>query len=558
METAESKEYIVSRSEGEELSIKARHKKVTAALIKQGYNVEEHFVPPVIAILGSGGGLRAMVAFLGTLSKLAENNFLHLVTYVGGTSGSTWCMSYLYNNEKNWTEAEFLKEKEKQILKSKCSKQKAWEKIKAAYLKEQYSLTDFWAYAAVYFMTGEMPEERLSDHKNRCEGGNLPYPVYSAVEKSTGTWCDFTPHVCGFPKYKSFVDTELLGSKFEGGSLSKKQPEWDLCYLRGLWGSALASDHILSNFMKELLKWLVPWRCQKAKEISMNCTVEIEETEVYFSAKEGTELPEEEFCTCNGCELIEKIILHDSTEMTIEERLTIWEGSMENVPHDKHFEMKITEFTLSDTRGFCDDTKVLWHILVCLAKKKWGTTNDFLYKWKEDLCPKLINEQEMCLVDAGLFINTPYPLMLRPHRKVDLILSFDFSSGDPFLTLKLAAKYCKEHQIPFPNVDTKETSEDIPSQCCYIFEGDDKGAPTVMHFPLFNNQTCEGKVNELRDEYSTFKINYSDSEVTKLLEVAKKNVEGSYEKIKEYCNRSVEWSNKMGAETEEAAASGVN
>ncbi|XP_068089358.1 cytosolic phospholipase A2 gamma-like [Hyperolius riggenbachi] len=175
-----------------------------------------------------------------------------------------------------------------------------------------------------------------------------------------------------------------------------------------------------------------------------------------------------------------------------------------------------------------------------------------VYILLEDLCPKLINEQKMCLVDAGLFINTPYPLMLHPHRKVDVILSFDSSAGDPFLTVKQTAEYCKEHQIPFPNVDTKETSEDIPSQCCYIFESDGKGAPTVMHFPLFNKQTCEGKVKELRDGYSTFKLHYSESEVTQLLELAKKNVEESYEKIKEYCNRSVAWCNKM--EAEEAAA----
>lgn len=32
------------------------------------------------------------------------------------------------------------------------------------------------------------------------------------------------------------------------------------------------------------------------------------------------------------------------------------------------------------------------------------------------------------MVDAGLTFNSPYPLVLRPQREVDIILSFDFSA----------------------------------------------------------------------------------------------------------------------------------
>ena len=32
------------------------------------------------------------------------------------------------------------------------------------------------------------------------------------------------------------------------------------------------------------------------------------------------------------------------------------------------------------------------------------------------------------MVDAGLTFNSPYPLILRPQREVDIILSFDFSA----------------------------------------------------------------------------------------------------------------------------------
>ena len=31
------------------------------------------------------------------------------------------------------------------------------------------------------------------------------------------------------------------------------------------------------------------------------------------------------------------------------------------------------------------------------------------------------------VIDAGTFMNSPYPLVLRPQRAVDILLSFDFS-----------------------------------------------------------------------------------------------------------------------------------
>lgn len=36
----------------------------------------------------------------------------------------------------------------------------------------------------------------------------------------------------------------------------------------------------------------------------------------------------------------------------------------------------------------------------------------------------------MCLIDAGIAFNSPYPTLLRQERKVEIILSFDFSQRD--------------------------------------------------------------------------------------------------------------------------------
>lgn len=38
------------------------------------------------------------------------------------------------------------------------------------------------------------------------------------------------------------------------------------------------------------------------------------------------------------------------------------------------------------------------------------------------------NIKRLYMVDAGLTFNSPYPLVLRPQRAVEIILSFDFSA----------------------------------------------------------------------------------------------------------------------------------
>ena len=38
--------------------------------------------------------------------------------------------------------------------------------------------------------------------------------------------------------------------------------------------------------------------------------------------------------------------------------------------------------------------------------------------------------ERLLLVDAGLTFNSPYPVLLRPQRGVDLYVSFDFSGRE--------------------------------------------------------------------------------------------------------------------------------
>lgn len=173
---------------------------------------------------------------------------------------------------------------------------------------------------------------------------------------------------------------------------------------------------------------------------------------------------------------------------------------------------------------------------LCLWKWEWGTINNFLYG-QGDVTDEVMSRQEFLhLVDAGLVINTPYPLVLPPNREVHLILSFDFSAGDPLETIRATADYCHHHGIPFPPVEESQLHKwsKAPASC-YILKGET--GPVVMHFSLFNTETCDD-IKKCSKRYRTIKLadTYTPDLVTELLEMSKKNVRVNQDKIlREIC-----------------------
>lgn len=56
---------------------------------------------PTIAIVGSGGGFRAMVGFSGVMKALYESGVLDCATYTAGLSGSTWSVNVEYSEKSH-------------------------------------------------------------------------------------------------------------------------------------------------------------------------------------------------------------------------------------------------------------------------------------------------------------------------------------------------------------------------------------------------------------------------------------------------------------------------
>ncbi|XP_044841783.1 cytosolic phospholipase A2 gamma-like [Mauremys mutica] len=464
-------------SEGEKEATGNRKAKVMDCLKSLGIACAEDNMPN-IAVLGSGGGLRAMIALQGTLVELKNQGLLDAVMYLCGVSGSTWCMSFLYQ-EKDWTEnVQALEECLRDTLSnSPCDIKEEFAVATQAAEEELFSLTDDWASFFVYPALKQYDMTKLSEHKDATTNGTNPYPIYAAIEANPwqkveeGTWFEFTPHESGFPGLGAFVCTEDLGSKFKNGDLKEKRDEKNICYLQGLWGSALGS-------MEEIINYLIGNDCTSAH--CQGLLLLLLELHIHASAGKN----------CEGIftqlkEVLKGCVWH------------VW--------------------------------KLLWKTVTCICSWTWGWTNNFLYTDSEDQSTGLTNKEFIHLIDAGLAINSAYPLVLRPERKVKLILSFDFSSGDPFETIKKTAEYCKVNNIPFPKINPEEIKDIDNLSDCYIFRGID--VPTVMHFPLFNNNNCSDEIKDFRVTFTTFTSSYSEDNVKVLLKKAKMNVSNNKERI---------------------------
>ncbi|XP_071022860.1 cytosolic phospholipase A2 gamma-like [Oncorhynchus clarkii lewisi] len=181
-----------------------------------------------------------------------------------------------------------------------------------------------------------------------------------------------------------------------------------------------------------------------------------------------------------------------------------------------------------------DGLWIVQNIFPLVQNWEWGTTSNFLFKIQDtNVLSSMASKEKIHLVDAGLKINSPYPPVLRTSRDVDLIISLDFSEGDPFETVFSAKKYALQQKLPFPPVKESVREEKDHPQGCYVFEGQRTEEPTVIHMPLFNLQNCQDEegIKKEREKYTTLRQPYSAPENEHLLKKAKYNLKNNKYRI---------------------------
>ncbi|KAL1273588.1 hypothetical protein QQF64_026402 [Cirrhinus molitorella] len=494
---------------------------------------------PHIALLGSGGGQRAMVALLGSLVQLYEEDLLDCILYLSGVSGSTWCMASLYQ-EPDWsTKLETVKDK---IIERLSGPQVSWGEARTKlkeyhYGKDFFSLTDVWAVMAVITFVKEIDECKLSEQWDHLSKD--PFPIYTVVDKQckqhedvcVDPWFEITPHEAGYSLSGAFVETSSFGCQFDKGHKIKDQPEMDMLYLQSLCGSCLADGDEIHKFLWDKISEFLHRSSHSEMKNEDPKTPPVDKCHQALM-----DLADMNLCVLNDQDPSH---LDQSLRTTLDDLDGYQLGfPTENMnPADKqavkHLVNQHTKNVSNHLSRYSSmpDIQILTHIFKCMTSWIWGRHYNFLHNMKDEAVPAALQEGETRdYEDSGLLNNSPYFSVLREERHIDLIISLDFSDGDPFMTVKKAAEMSKKLNLSFPEVNIPSEDVDNPKDF-YVFKG--KNAPTVIHIPLFNVVNCGGEIDYWRNKYRIVQDPYSAEKIIDLMKVAGKNISNNREKIKE-------------------------
>uniref|UniRef100_A0A8B9MGY5 Phospholipase A2 n=1 Tax=Accipiter nisus TaxID=211598 RepID=A0A8B9MGY5_9AVES len=467
---------------------------------------------PVVAIMTTGGGMRSLTALYGSLRGLKKLNVLDCATYLTGLSGTTWTMSNLYR-DADWSQKDLdkqISEARKHMTKCKINSL-SLEYLK--YYKKQLcqrkreghktSFIDLWGLVLESLLHDGKDNHRLSDQQRAIDRGQNPLPIYTAVNVKNNystldfkEWVEFTPYEVGLQKYGAFVRAEDFGSEFFMGRLMKKVPESRICFLEGMWSSLFS------------LNVLYIWNSSHSSEDFWHRWT------------------------------------RDKIDNIEEEPL------LPLKPHELRTRLFTPPGPLSSAlRGALTDRP-------CVAQehnflKGFQMHNDYLEnkhfcRWKDtvlDTFPNKLTQSEefLSLVDTGFFINTSIMPLLKPERKVDVILHLNYSAGSQIQALDQTCKYCSEQGILFPRVDLSEKDRKNLKEC-YLFDGaETPGAPVLLFFPLINDTFQKYKApgqkrleSEMEDgkvdlygrcsPYSTYSIQYTEKAYDRLVQLGEYNI----------------------------------
>uniref|UniRef100_A0A8C9EL52 Phospholipase A2 n=1 Tax=Pavo cristatus TaxID=9049 RepID=A0A8C9EL52_PAVCR len=462
-------------------------------------------ISSVIAVMATGGGLRAMSAMFGHLLALQKLNLLDCVTYLTGASGSTWTLADLYEHA-DWSQRSLegpLRAVKAQVTKCKLNlmsmehlkyyHKELAERAKAGHVS---SFTTLWSLVQEMFLHGRVSKfMKLSDSCIQgvgfvslfCTTVNIAY-ANSFVE-----WAEFSPYEVAIPKYGASIRSEYFDSEFFMGRRVKKLPESRICYLEGLW------TNIFTRNLLDGLYW-----SSNANEFWERWAKDMVDIEKH-SPEEDTTIIEPPSCLSGK--------LYEMFQDIITKRPLL--GKSHNFLRGLEFH-----------KDYVHQRKFI----------EWKDT--VLDSFPNSLTPL---QKYLCLIDVGYFINMSGAALFKPERNVDVIISLDYGLGNAFKQLEMTYKYCKIQKIPFPKVEISEEEAKNPKEC-YVFEDEeDPRAPIVIHFPLVNDtfkefkapgvkrslsEMEEGKVNLENNcsPYYLIRLIYSPENFDKLVNLSKYNI----------------------------------
>ncbi|KAJ8384505.1 hypothetical protein AAFF_G00204200 [Aldrovandia affinis] len=507
---------------------------------------------PVIAIAGSGGGFRAMVGFSGVMKALYESGVLDCATYVAGLSGSTWYMSMLYSHPDFPTRG--LQEINQELMKSvSCSPlrlllpQHVKQYIQALWTKkangQPVTFTDIFGMLIGDTLIPGRMDTKLSQMQDKVSEGQCPLPLFSCLhvkpdvsELMFADWVEFSPYEIGMAKYGTFMTPDLFGKP--------------LHFLMGVWGSAFSilfnrvlgvKDATGGSAMEEELEQIKP------EHIVGEDSLDYDEESHKECSAAGDEY--HQHAQASWVQRMLTSLVSDSTLFNTREGRA---GKVHN------FMLGLNLNTNMPVSPFGRD------IVFQTPVEEEGDAVTDPDEFDRIYEPLDVKSKKIHMVDSGLTFNLPYPLILRPQRGVDLIISLDFSarpsdSSPPFKELLLAEKWARMNKLPFPKIDHKVFDREGLKEC-YVFKPKRgvKNCPTVIHFVLaninFRNFKAPGMPRDTEQEreyadfdifddpetpYSTFNFQYSNRAFTQLHDLMEFNTLNNIEVIKDAIKESI-------------------
>ncbi|NXJ15258.1 PA24A phospholipase, partial [Odontophorus gujanensis] len=531
---------------------------------------------PVIAVLGSGGGFRAMVGFAGVMKALYESGVLDCATYIAGLSGSTWYMSTLYSHpdfpEKG------PKEINQELMNSVShnpllllTPQKVKRYIEALWNKKSsgqpVTFTDIFGMLIGETLIHNRMDTTLSNMKEKVSEAQCALPLFTCLhvkpdvsELMFADWVEFSPYEIGMAKYGTFMSPDLFGSKFFMGTVVKKYSENPLHFLMGVWGSAfsilfnrvlgVSSSQNKGPTMEEELENI------RLKHLVSNDSSDSEDESQHPKGTENSEANEES--------------QNSSQESWVQRMLMALVGDSALFNTREGRAGKVHNFMLGLNLNSCYPLSPLADLLTqeSVEEDELDAAVADPDEFERIYEPLDVKSKKIHIVDSGLTFNLPYPLILRPQRGVDLIISFDFSarpsdSSPPFKEILLAEKWARMNKLPFPKIDPNVFDREGLKEC-YVFKPKDtsseKDCPTIIHFVLaninFRKYKAPGIPRETKEEkdfadfdifddpntpFSTFNFQYPNEAFKRLHDLMEFNTLNNIDVIKEAMMESIEY-----------------
>ncbi|XP_078243533.1 cytosolic phospholipase A2 beta [Pogona vitticeps] len=526
-----------------------KRKKVVADALKKlfhlGEDLLEHEVP-VVAVMATGGGIRAMTALYGHLLALQKLNLLDCISYITTASGSTWTLTDLYKNA-DWSQTsleEPIKQIKSQIMKTKeaivsIEKLKYYHKelVERVEMGHLPSFTALWALVQEAVLHDKPNDCKLSEQRPALNRGQNPFPIYTAInvkDRHISTfnfreWVDFNPYEVGFPKYGAYIRTENFDSEFFMGKVVKKIPESRVCYLEGIW------TNIFSRNLLDGLYW-----SSTPAEFWERWVKDMTDKRMAIDGKSAGAGNRHLASLQPFGHSLEKLLASISRAevyssdgyTTVYKPPSSAAGKLCEIFNDILTDRPLKGATHNFLRSLDLDNDYLQH-------------NEFR-QWKDtvlDMSPSKLTpvEKTLCLIDIGYFINNSGPPLLKPERSVDVIIALDYDMGVPFKQAEMLAKYCEVQGIPFPKIEPSEEDRRNPKECYVFSDEDNPKAPIVLCFPLICHTFKEYKapgikrtpsemkggemnMDKMSSPYATIHITYSEDDFDKLLNLSSYNI----------------------------------